>query len=373
MDSKLPTVAIIDDDVTSAIVLESMLRKDGIRTIKAYGGIEGRELVKADTPDLVLLDIFMPDENGFDTCRKLKDDPVTADIPIIFMTSQSDIQSKVSGFELGAVDYITKPYMPAEVLGRVRVHIRLRNAMAAYIESQIARLKQLTIAQQSIMPSPAEYPEAGFQVFYQSAHEAGGDFYDVLHAGEKVFDYVVADVSGHDLGSSLATSALKALIHQGRATFSPPLETLRMVNNVLASAFPEEIYVTLTYARLNRQRHSMTIISAGHPPGILIKASGEITLMPGIGDILGAFELISLTVHDVPVAKGDRFLLYTDGLIEMCGSEAVSRSQGMDRLIALCKKTRTLPLKDMVETIPKEIIGQESPPPDDILFLGVEV
>jgi sigma-B regulation protein RsbU (phosphoserine phosphatase) len=315
----------------------------------------------------------MPDENGFDTCRKLKDDPVTADIPIIFMTSQSDIQSKVEGFELGAVDYITKPYMPAEVLGRVRVHIRLRTAMAAFIESQIARLKQLTIAQQSIMPSPADYPEAGFEVFYQSAHEAGGDFYDVLLAGVEVFDYVVADVSGHDLGSSLATSALKALLHQGRATFSPPMETLRMVNNVLASAFPEEIYVTLAFARLNRQRRRMTIISAGHPQGILVKSSGEITLLPGIGDVLGAFDLINLTAHEVPVAKGDRFLLYTDGLIEMDGNEPISRDKGLDRLIALCEKTRTLALKDMVETIPKEIIGHVGTPPDDILFLGVEV
>ncbi|MGD0820449.1 MAG: fused response regulator/phosphatase [Desulfomonilia bacterium] len=373
MDSKLPTVAIIDDDVTSAIILESMLRKDGIRAIKASGGIAGRELVKTDMPDLVLLDIFMPDENGFDTCRKLKDDPVTAEIPIIFMTSQSDIQSKVSGFDLGAVDYITKPYMPAEVLGRVRVHIRLRNAMAAFIESQIARLKQLTIAQQSILPSPADYPEAGFDVFYRSAHEAGGDFYDVLLAGVEVFDYVVADVSGHDLGSSLATSALKALIHQGRATFSPPMETLRMVNNVLASAFPEEIYVTLAYARLNRQRRSMTIINAGHPPGILINAAGEMTLLPWAGDVLGAFELITLTAHEVPVVKGDRILMYTDGLIEIEGSEPISRQQGMERLIALCNKTRMLSLKDMVATITEEIIGQNGSPPDDILLLGVEV
>jgi len=117
----------------------------------------------------------------------------------------------------------------------------------------------------------------------------------------------------------------------------------------------------------------MTIINAGHPPGILINAAGEMTLLPWAGDVLGAFELITLTAHEVPVVKGDRILMYTDGLIEIEGSEPISRQQGMERLIALCNKTRMLSLKDMVATITEEIIGQNGSPPDDILLLGVEV
>ena len=99
-------------------------------------------------------------------------------------------------------------------------------------------------------------------------HEAGGDFYDVLQPGEGVTDYLVADVSGHDLASALPTAALKALLHQNCSITESPEQALRTVNAVLRTVLPDGHFATLVYARVNRVRKRTTLVSAGHPPAI---------------------------------------------------------------------------------------------------------
>ncbi len=370
---RMPTVVIIDDDPTSVVVLEGMLNKEGIETFYASGGIEGRSLVKTEHPDLILLDIYMPGESGFDTCRLIKDDPETADIPIIFITSKTDAPSKLKGFDLGAVDYITKPYLAAEVMARVRVHIRLRQSVRSYLEAQVSRLRQLTEAQEAILLSPQDLPEAGFAVAYRPAHEVGGDFYDVIHSGEGLFDYIVADVSAHDLGASLATSALKALLHQGKSALYTPLETIRMTNQVMFSAFPQELSLTMAYVRLNRKKGLLSLICAGHPDMLLLKKTGDVIRIPARGDILGSLEYISLEVVELPVEDGDRFFLYSDGLIEYDGEKPVGREQGMERLSSLLGKNREMELEELVWTISLLISPEVIHPVDDVLLLGVQV
>ena len=126
---------------------------------------------------------------------------------MLFVSGEGDVASKVAGLDAGAVDYVTKPFHRAEVLARVRTHLRLSRASRAVVELQAVRVAQLASAQHAILPQPAAWPEARFAVEYRPLHEAGGDFYDVLQPGEGVIDYLVADVSGHDLASALPTAA----------------------------------------------------------------------------------------------------------------------------------------------------------------------
>ncbi|HMK65401.1 MAG TPA: response regulator, partial [Thermodesulfobacteriota bacterium] len=207
-----PSVLIVDDNAVNRMVLEAIFVKEGFQIYSAEDGPGGRSLAQTRSPDLILLDIMMPGESGFDTCRILKRDPTTSDIPIIFVSSLVDVKEKVMGFSLGAVDYITKPFERLEILARARLHIKLKKAYTLQIEAQSARLKQLQAAQKAILIQPEECPDAGFAVYYKPFHEVGGDFYDVLRGGEDIFDYFVADISGHDLGACLPTSALKALL-----------------------------------------------------------------------------------------------------------------------------------------------------------------
>lgn len=119
-------ILIVDDIPTNLEVLLDFLTEAGFEVLVAVDGQEAIEQVEYAQPDIILLDVMMPNLDGFETCRRLKKKLTTQDIPIIFMTALSDTVNKITGFELGAVDYITKPFQQVEVLARINVHLTLR-------------------------------------------------------------------------------------------------------------------------------------------------------------------------------------------------------------------------------------------------------
>jgi sigma-B regulation protein RsbU (phosphoserine phosphatase) len=204
---------------------------------------------------------------------------------------------------------------------------------------------------------------------------AGGDFFEVLQAGDQVFDYVVADVSGHDADASLVTSALKVLLHQGRATLSSPMDTLRMINGALFSSFPDNIYLTLAWVRLNRNRKTLTTWSAGHPPVILLSpGTPRARCLGAPGDVLGIYESVELEESSCSVLPGDRILLFTDGLIELpLGEASSSRAAGLDCLGEGARARMDRPLAEMVDGAAVDMMRRAREVTDDLLLLGVEV
>jgi len=133
-------ILITDDTKTNIDVLIQALKND-YKLGVALNGAKAIEYVRANHPDLILLDILMPGMDGFEVCRRLKDDPDTSDIPIIFITAMDSSGHKTKGFETGAVDYITKPFDITEVKARVKTHLSLRIAQEA-LKNQNAVLEQ---------------------------------------------------------------------------------------------------------------------------------------------------------------------------------------------------------------------------------------
>ncbi|MBE9224596.1 response regulator [Phormidium sp. LEGE 05292] len=142
------TVLIVDDNLANLGVLSDTLDQAGLEVWVAQSGKVALERVQYALPNLILLDVMMPEINGFETCRQLKANPLTQDIPIIFMTALSDIANKVEGFQLGAVDYITKPFQQEEVLARVKLHLKLYELNTnleeknALLEQKVAEITQ---------------------------------------------------------------------------------------------------------------------------------------------------------------------------------------------------------------------------------------
>ncbi|MUH01085.1 response regulator [Scytonema sp. UIC 10036] len=135
------TVLIVDDNPANLGVLSDTLDQAGLEVWVAKSGKVALERVKYALPNLILLDVMMPEMDGFETCRQLKASVETKDIPVIFMTALSDTASKVEGFQVGAVDYITKPFQQEEVLSRVKLHLKLHN-LAEKLEQKNALLEQ---------------------------------------------------------------------------------------------------------------------------------------------------------------------------------------------------------------------------------------
>ncbi|MEB3828615.1 hybrid sensor histidine kinase/response regulator [Phormidium sp. CCY1219] len=121
------TILIVDDNPTNLKVLFDFLSNGGFKVLVARNGQSAIQKVEYSAPDLILLDVLMPEMDGFETCKQLKASAIGADIPVIFMTALADTEDKVKGFNLGAVDYITKPIQHEEVLCRVKTHLKLCN------------------------------------------------------------------------------------------------------------------------------------------------------------------------------------------------------------------------------------------------------
>ena len=130
-------ILVVDDTPANLEVICETLSDAGYIVATAINGDRALKRVQAYPPDLILLDVQMPGIDGFETCQRLKAEPKTATIPIIFMTALSDAQSKEKGFELGAVDYITKPFQEQEVLARVKTHLQLRQ-LTKNLEQRVA-------------------------------------------------------------------------------------------------------------------------------------------------------------------------------------------------------------------------------------------
>ena len=139
---KRGTILIVDDEITNLDLLVGLL-KPHYKTIAATNGDRAlRRLRKGPLPDLILLDVVMPDMNGFEVCRRLKADKGTRHIPVIFLTARDSSGDIVSGFNAGAVDYVTKPFRPEELRARVDTHMRLTKTISAY-ENALKEIKTL--------------------------------------------------------------------------------------------------------------------------------------------------------------------------------------------------------------------------------------
>lgn len=150
------TILVVDDTPDNLRLMGALL-KDRYRVKVARDGHRGLEIAKAEPqPDLILLDIMMPEIDGFDVCRLLKEDPETRNIPVIFLTAKSEVADEQQGFDLGAVDYITKPISPPTLLARVETHLKLKESQDflrdqnAFLEAEVQRRSREVAAIQDV-------------------------------------------------------------------------------------------------------------------------------------------------------------------------------------------------------------------------------
>src|SRR6478735_12641317 len=121
-------ILVVDDITKNLQVVGTVLRNQGYKVMPAASGAEALKCARAQLPDLILLDLMMPEMDGLEVCRRLKGDSATSQVPVVFLTASNEMEHLVKGFEVGAVDYVTKPFNPPELLARVRTHLELKHA-----------------------------------------------------------------------------------------------------------------------------------------------------------------------------------------------------------------------------------------------------
>jgi len=322
MESNEPkkTVLLVDDAPSNIQVVNSIL-KDLYKIRIATNGPKALELVKvAPPPDLILLDVLMPAMDGYEVCTRLKADPETKDIPVIFLTGQTETQDETRGFEVGAVDYIHKPFSPAVVKARVQTHLVLRGIREQLAQQLLAIQKELETArliQQSILPESVPKIEGlDIAARYVPMTSVAGDFYDFIVVDNRHVGILVADVSGHGMPAALIASMLKIALAAQSDYAADPAKVLDGLNKALCGKFQHH-YVTAAYVFVDMEKRTLTYAGAGHPPLLLFGGSSD-----GVRDVaenglfLGKFDFAVYTSVEVPLAAGDFGLLYTDGVSE---------------------------------------------------------
>ncbi|MGO0861954.1 GGDEF domain-containing response regulator, partial [Clostridioides difficile] len=145
------TILVVDDSVLMCDLIDKTLTKDKFKVIKAFNAIEAKECIKECTPDIILLDIILPDNSGFELCRELKSNIRTEDIPISFITSKNTDTDIVKGFGVGAIDYMVKPFSMTELKARVMAHIEVKKSQDKLrkinneLESSLEKLNRLVV------------------------------------------------------------------------------------------------------------------------------------------------------------------------------------------------------------------------------------
>jgi sigma-B regulation protein RsbU (phosphoserine phosphatase) len=279
--------------------------------------------VQAEPPDLILLDIRMPEMDGYQVCAHLKSDAQTCDIPIIFISALDATQDKVRAFEAGGVDYVTKPFQFEEVLARVETHLALRRLQKKLQDANQKMEQELALAgevQASFLPRHLpDVPGWQLAVTLKPSRETSGDYYDVCLLPNGRVGILVADVVDKGAGAALFMALSWTLIRTYATEYpTRPERVLSAVNRRILEDTDANQFVTIFYGILDPVTGTLVYCNAGHCPPYLIHAqdNSPVRVLPRTGMALGVAQEVTWKQETVQLDPGCVLVLYSDGITE---------------------------------------------------------
>ena len=316
------SILLVDDNPTNLQMLFQLLEKSvGCKLLIAKNGETALAITRKTKPDLILLDIMMPGIDGFEVCRRLKADPATSPIPVIFLSALDETADKVKGLQLGAVDYVSKPFQAEEVIARVNTHLtihRLNREVQEQRDQLERELKVVSTLQRKLLPEGLPSLRGlKLAVHYDTSRYAGGDYYDVVELPDGRCGLLVADSEGHSAPATVMMAMTCALFRSCPNLHDQPDRVLDFINTNLCKV-NKESFVTAIYAVYDSNRRTLRIARAGHPLPILFRpVEGRAREVPCDGVFMMGFDPYDqIPVTDIRLEPGDRVLLYTDGVSE---------------------------------------------------------
>ena len=387
--SSAETILVIDDDTDILALLEISLTSDGFRVITASDGISGLQIAKADQPDLILLDVMMPQMDGLQVIEKLKADTETNAIPVLWLTAKTQTEDKLRGLEVGGDDYITKPFDLREVTARINAVLGrtrpvkyinpLINAMGeSFSEAGVAELgSHLQAAaeiQLKLLPEkPPVFTDFDFATMFRSSTSVSGDFYDFIPLSDTCLGVVLGDVKGHGIPAALLMvmiqTASRLLSNEGDSWQMPnthwPATILKRINTLLFHNTDLEQFATMVYGILEIDTGKFTYSNGGHCPPIHFirgkgteepaKSTAQVELLETGGMLIGAFDIATFSSETCVLSPGDVLLLYTDGVTETEGREP-NDFYGEERLIDCFSKNLTLSAESLCSVLQTDLM-----------------
>jgi two-component system sensor histidine kinase/response regulator len=272
-------ILIVDDIPSNLNFLSEVLHVEGISVMLATSGADALEIARYKLPDLILLDIAMPVMDGYEVCAKLKEDPVTKDIPVIYLTARTEPEDILKGFDTGAVDYILKPFSSAELIARVRTHLELKaktealKAINSRLEEEVRqRTSEITLANLSLTETNKMLEKA----------------YDDLSNLDKAKDEFIRHIN-HELRTPLQGIHGFTLILEELVNSPEQKEYIQSINSLVKRLVKlSEISLLFTEIKAKNYEINLKNLSLKHTIEQLLetfkKDRAKITVMPNLPD-----------------------------------------------------------------------------------------
>ena len=339
-------VLVVDDERPNRLYLKKLLSSYGCEVTEAADGPSALELIHCERPDLILADVVMPRMDGFELCGAIKELAATRDLPVIMVTAKGQIEDLKKGFDLGAMDYIRKPFDARELVLRVGNALALKrsNDALAHWKRRVSHELELAgkIQQSMFSTEPLFSGPFEIRINYRSSMDVGGDAFDVIALPDGRCCVYVADVSGHGVAPAMISSMLKATLTELIRTFydrGPAFICNELHLRLCSTLNNPSYYATMLLALYDPETGRWVCMNCGHPDPLLICEGKAVSFPAGGGGIpvgmpLGPrrpFEEKDQTILES--CPGMHILIYTDGLTEAlhrktgeeCGEEMLAK------------------------------------------------
>lgn len=322
-------ILIIDDDRTFRLTLSRLLKKQGFEVKTADNGKMGLAEAELHPPAVIICDWMMPEMDGLDVCRCVRQSPNLANTYFILLTSRDEEQDIVQGLETGADDFLPKPPRPEELKARVRAGLRLYSANYELQKQKRLLEEELTQASEYVRSLlPSDMGDSAVQIltkFIPSA-QLGGDCFDFFWADADHLVVYLLDVSGHGVGPALLSVSVLNLLRtrcllensmaNSSTNFLDPKSVLHDLNQTFQMAGHREMYFTIWYGVYQVSTGQLHYASGGHPPAILIKPDQVLRLKtPHLP--IGMLPDLEYVNASCEISQGDRLYIFSDGVFEI--------------------------------------------------------
>jgi len=359
---------VVDDNEDNRYTLTQRLKRLGYENVAtAVDGRDALSRLRQELYDLVLLDVMMPELNGYEVLEQMKADECLRDLPVIMISALDQLDSVIRCIELGAEDYLPKPFNPTLLRARVGASLekkRLRDEVRASLKRLEQELDAARRLQLGMLPS--EFPKWSVETpvrvhaLMEPAREVGGDLYDFFFAPQGVFCFLVADVSGKGAPAAMFMARTRSLVRLAIELFrdlgaqTSPQDIAEAVNRELCQDNRERMFVTMFLGFLDTTTGALAYINAGHPAPYLLRAAGDIERVEG--KPLAPLGVRGGTAYEgrtVALQSGDAVFVCTDGVAEAMNSS--DELFGDSRLVADLRAVRIAAPGAIVQSVKEHI------------------
>ncbi|MCW7466316.1 PP2C family protein-serine/threonine phosphatase [Leptospira levettii] len=316
------TILIVDDVPENVELLKYLLSQEGFKTYTAYSAEEARLVLLNTRIDTLLLDVNMPEQDGFSFCRELREMDQFKLLPILFITSIDREVGFQEAMKNGGDDFINKPFNKRELVAKIHSVIRLKDLQDELYQQKSKYEKELQTARRV---QDQLIPEKSFiwngikaQTLFHPYLQIGGDFVDTW-IEEKKLHIVIADCSGHGPSAALIGAMFKMQLFNLVPNMSLKERVSHLRKN-MELVLPEDYAITFCYAIID-QDLNLSYINGGHPAPI-IYMDGETKLLKGMSPMIMGINMITNDeVQSIALKQGSKFFMYTDGASEAMNSK----------------------------------------------------